>query len=132
MRSAPGRIVEIACWAHCRRKNFDAWEATQSPIAKEALDRIAALYAIEAEARFKPAAERLVLRTATRALIGDFIAWADTVLRKLSAKSALAEAFRYTTRRGAALTRLLDHGELEIDNNHAENSLRGIAARAAA
>ena len=127
MRSAPGRIVEVACWAHCRRKYFDVWEATQSSIAKEALDRIAALYAIEAAARFKPVADRLARRAAAKPLVDDFFAWADTVLRKLSAKSALAEAFRYTTGRGAALTRFLDHGELEIDNNRAENCLRGIA-----
>jgi len=36
-------ITEVACWAHCRRKFFDVWEATKSPVAKEALDRIAAI-----------------------------------------------------------------------------------------
>jgi transposase len=39
-RSKPGPIIEVACWAHCRRKFFDVWEATKSPLAKEALDRI--------------------------------------------------------------------------------------------
>ena len=46
-RTKPGPITEVACWAHCRRKFFDVWEATKSPVAKEALDRIAAVYAIE-------------------------------------------------------------------------------------
>jgi Transposase IS66 family len=41
-----GRIHEIACWAHARRKFFDLFEATQSPIAKEALDRIGVIYGI--------------------------------------------------------------------------------------
>ena len=59
----PGPIVEVGCWAHCRRKYFDVWEATRSAVAKEALDRIAALYAIEAEARGKPADERVAIRT---------------------------------------------------------------------
>ena len=53
-----GRIQEAACWAHARRKFFDLYEATQSPIAKEALDRIGALYAIESEIRGKPPARR--------------------------------------------------------------------------
>src|SRR5712691_10674871 len=43
-RTAPGPIREVACWAHCRRKFFDVWEATKSPVAKAALDRIAAFY----------------------------------------------------------------------------------------
>jgi transposase len=59
VRTDPGPITEVACWAHCRRKFFDVWEATKSPVAKEALDRIAAAYAIEAKAQFAPAAERL-------------------------------------------------------------------------
>jgi hypothetical protein len=57
-RSKPGPITEVACWAHCRRKIFDVWEATKSPIAKEGLDRIAQAYAIEEKAKFAPAAER--------------------------------------------------------------------------
>ena len=39
---ANASITEVACWAHCRRKFFDVWQATKSPVAKEALDRIAA------------------------------------------------------------------------------------------
>jgi transposase len=46
-----GRIQEIACWAHVRRKFYDLQEAHASPIASEALERIAALYAIEKEIR---------------------------------------------------------------------------------
>jgi hypothetical protein len=44
---AGGRIVEAGCWAHVRRKFFDIHAATGSPIAKEALDRIGQLYAVE-------------------------------------------------------------------------------------
>ena len=47
-----------ACWAHARRKFYDLYEAHKSPIAKEALDRIAALYAIEKEIRGRPPDER--------------------------------------------------------------------------
>ena len=51
-------MTEAACWAHVRRKFFDVHAANASPIAKEALDRIAALYAIEAHIRGKPPDER--------------------------------------------------------------------------
>jgi transposase len=126
-RIKPGPIIEVGCWAHCRRKFFDVWEATKSPVAREALDRIAAFYAIEAHAQFAPAAERVAHRAETSPLLDAFFAWADATVTKLSAKSALAEAFRYTIKRRAALSRFVSDGRLEADNNIAENALRAIA-----
>jgi transposase len=126
-RPGRGSIMEVACWAHCRRKFFDAWEATKSSVAKEALDRIGALYGIEEKARFAPPAERLTHRTGTGPLLEAFFDWADGAVAKLSAKSALAEAFRYTIKRREALTRFVTDARLEIDNNIAENALRAIA-----
>ena len=52
------RIVEAGCWAHVRRKFFDVHTATGSPIAKEALDRIGQLYAIEKIINGLPAERR--------------------------------------------------------------------------
>jgi transposase len=126
-RRGTDAITEVACWAHCRRKFFEVWEGTKSPVAKEALDRIAAFYMIEAKAQFAPAAERLMHRAETKPLLAVFFDWADQVLAKLSAKSALAEAFRYTGKRRVALSRFLADARLEIDNNIAENAMRGIA-----
>jgi transposase len=126
-RTKPGPIIEVACWAHCRRKIFDVWDATQSPVAREALDRIGAIYDIEARARFAPTAERVAHRTETAPRLEAFFAWAEATLTKLSAKSALAEAFRYTIKRRVALSRFLTDGRLEVDNNAAENAMRCIA-----
>jgi transposase len=126
-RSKPGPIIEVACWAHCRRKFFDVWEATKSPLAKEALDRIAAVYAIEDKARFAPAAERVEHRKETGPLLAAFFAWANATVVKLSGKLELAKAFRYTITRREALTRFVSDGRLEADNNVAENAMRGIA-----
>jgi len=126
-RSKPGPITEVACWAHCRRKIFDVWDATKSPVAKEALDRIAAVYVIEDKARFAPAGERVEHRKETAPLLDAFFAWAKATEAKLSAKSALAEAFRYTIKRREALTRFVTDGRLEADNNIAENAMRKIA-----
>jgi transposase len=126
-RTEPGPITEVACWAHCRRKFFDVWEATKSPVAKQALDRIATMYIVEAKAQFAPATERLAHRAETAPLLDAFFAWADKTVVKLSAKSAPAEAFRYTTKRREALTRFVADARLEADNNIAENAMRGIA-----
>jgi hypothetical protein len=126
-RTKPGPIIEVACWAHCRRKFFDVWEATKSPVAKEALDRIAAIYAIEDKARFAPAAERVEHRRQTVPLLDSFFVWAKTTVAKLSGKLELAKAFRYTIDRREALTRFATDGRLEADNNVAENAMRGIA-----
>jgi transposase len=125
--AANARITEVACWAHCRRKFFDVWDDKKSPVAKEAIDRIAAFYAIEAKARFAPPAERLMHRADTAPLLTSFFDWANKVVTRLSAKSELAEAFRYTIKRRQALSRFLTDARLEIDNNIAENAMRGIA-----
>jgi transposase len=126
-RTKPGPIVEVACWAHCRRKIFDVWQATKSSVAKEALDQIAAFYEIEAKARFIAPDERVRQRAQTVPLIDGFFDWATRTLAKLSAKSPLADAFRYALSRREALSRFLTDGRLEADNNIAENAIRGIA-----
>ena len=125
--AATAAITEVACWSHCRRKIFDVWETTKSSVAKAALDQIAELYVIEDKARFAPPAERLAHRAAAIPLLDAFFAWAQAAERKLSARSALAEALRYTIKRRNALTRFATDARLEPDNNIAENAMRGIA-----
>ena len=121
------RTSPDASWAHCRRGFFDEWEHRKSAVAKEALDRIAAIYAIEAKAAFAPATERMAHRMATAPLLDAFFAWAEATVTRLSAKSALAAAFRYAINRREALTRFVTDGRLEADNNIAENAMRAIA-----
>lgn len=123
-----GTVTEAACWAHVRRKFFDVHAATQSPVAKEALDRIAALYAIEANIRGKPPDERRRHRWDGAApLVAELKAWLQSTLQRLSGKSELAMAMRYALSRWEALCRFLHDGRVEIDNNVAERSIRGIA-----
>jgi hypothetical protein len=91
------------------------------------IERIAAFYAIEAKARFAPPDERLTHRADATPLLASFFDWAGQIVTKLSAKSELAEAFRYTLARQEALSRFLTDAQLEIDNNIAENAMRAIA-----
>ncbi len=123
-----GRIRELACWAHVRRKFFDLYEATQSPIAQEALDRIGALYGIEGEIRGRPPDERATIRHARAGpLLSDLHAWLIRTARQLPKKSDAAGAIRYALTRWEALCRYRDDGRADIDNNSAERALRTIA-----
>jgi transposase len=124
----PGGITEVACWVHVRRKFHDLYEAHQSPIAKEALDRIAALYRIEREIRGRPPDERKKVRNErVRPLLDDLKQWFKTTLTKLSKKSDVTVAIHYALGRWTPLVRYCDDGALEIDNNAAERALRAVA-----
>jgi transposase len=123
-----GRIQEIACWAHVRRKFYDLQEAHASPIASEALERIAALYAIEKEIRGRPPDERQQVRMLrSRPLLQPLRDWFEVSLTKLSRKSDTTAAIRYALGLWPALTRYCADGRLEIDNNAAERALRVVA-----
>jgi transposase len=130
-RAGPGRgqrILHVACWAHCRRKLFDVFEATKSPIAEEGLRRIQALYLIEAKINGKTADARLAERQARSVtLLADLKSWYERHRRRLSAKSKLGKALQYALSRWDALTRYTSDGRLNIDNNLSERLLRGIA-----
>jgi hypothetical protein len=123
-----GPIIEVACWAHARRKIFDVHESTKSPIAAEALAKIGDLYRIEATIRGRCAkARRDVRQSEARPLLAALKARFEAQLAKLPPKGGLAQAIRYSLSNWAALTRYVDDGRLEIDNNRAENTLRGVA-----
>lgn len=123
-----GRIREAACWAHVRRKFYDLQVAHKSPVAQEALERIAALYAIESEIRGRPPSERREVRQArARPLLDSLRVWLESCLPKLSQKSDTTAAVKYALSLWPALVRYLDDGRLEIDNNAAERALRVVA-----
>ena len=111
-----------------RRKFYDLQEAHQSPVAIEALKRIAGLYAIESEIRGRSPGERREIRNArSRPQLESLKQWFEETLGKLSRKSDTALAVRYALGRWEALMRYCDDGRLEIDNNAAERALRVVA-----
>ena len=123
-----GKISEVACLAHVRRKFFDLHKASGSLIAKEAIERIAALYGIEKQIRKKPPDIKQQIRhKQARPLFEELQAWLTLQLNKIPAKSALAGAIRYGITRLKRLEVYLSDGRLSIDNNAAERSVRGIA-----
>jgi transposase len=123
-----GRIQEAACWAHVRRKFYELMEAHKSPIATEAVERIAALYAIESEIRGRAPDERRQVRQArSRPLLDAMHDWLEASLAKLSKKSDTSAAIRYALALWEALVRFCDDGRIEIDNNAVERALRCVA-----
>jgi transposase len=121
-------VLEAACFAHARRKFYDIYEATDSPIAQEAIERIAILYQIEEQIRGKSPDERRNVRQARAGpLLDDLHRWLIETGSTLSKKSELAGAIRYALSRWTALTRYRDDGRIEIDNNAAERALRSVA-----
>lgn len=122
-----GTIIEAACWAHARRKFYDLYAAARAPIATEALQRIAALYAVERDIRGSLPAQRARVRQERAGPLLDALhAWFAATLPMVSAQSDLAGAIKYALVRWTALTRYRDDGRIEIDNNSAERSIRPV------
>ena len=123
-----GAIREVACMAHVRRKFVDIHRAQGSPIAEEAIGRIAQLYAVEKETRGSPPDRRAELRKAHAApVFNDLEQWLAMQLTTISGKSPLAAAIRYALARMERLRPYLENGILELDDNAAERGMRAIA-----
>src|SRR6266705_3566108 len=123
-----GDVALAFCWSHVRRQFYEIQVKTPAPIATEALVRIAALYAIEADIRGLAADERRQARQRrTKPRVDDLRLWLEAQLAAVSGKSTIAGAIRYALSRWEGLTRFLDDGRIEIDSNVVERSIRPIA-----
>jgi transposase len=116
------------CWAHTRRKFYDIHVATKSPLAAEALRRIASLYEIEAAIRGQTAEHRqLVREQRSRPLVEAIHGWLRQHLERVSGRSALAKAIRYALNHWNGLIQFLHDGRLELDTNIVERAMRPVA-----
>ena len=126
--TAKGEITLAACWAHARRKFYELHEATGSPIAAEALRRIAELYAVEQRIRGRSADERRRIRDVeSRPLVEAMKPWLERELGRIPGRGGLAEATRYALSRWPALCRFLGDGRIELDTNTVERAIRPVA-----
>jgi transposase len=111
-----------------RRRFYDRAVGEASPIATEALQRIALLYAIEKDIRGRSSDDRRAARQGqSLPVLVELEPWLRAKLALISQKSKLAEAIRYALSRWEGLTRFLDDGRIEIDSNTVERSIRPIA-----
>jgi len=120
--------VQLAfCWAHMRRNFYELATPGPAPIASEALKHIAEFYAIEKDIRGRSAEERRLIRQQkARPLASAFEQWLRAKLALISQKGKLAEAIRYALSRWEGLTRFINDGRIELDNNAVERSIRPI------
>lgn len=124
--------TEVGCWAHARRKFTDAQMADVNR-AVWAASRIGLLYSVEQEAKLLSAEQRYALRQEkTIPVLDSFFAWCKEQLAGVPSspvlpKSPMGLAIGYALRNEAALRRYCEDGRLAIDNNAAENALRGVA-----
>ena len=120
-------VVAALCWAHARRKLFEAHELNGSAIAGQAVTLIAKLYEIEREAReLEPEARWRLRQQRSRPVADALHAWLTEQRQKLAKTDATAKAIDYSLSNWRALTRYLDDGNVPIDNNAAENAVRPL------
>jgi transposase len=137
-----GNVIEVACWAHARRKFFDAKE-TDGRRATQMLAMVAELYAVEDAAREKiqlllkqnpktPRTELEQIRFALRQerskpVLTKIKIWLDAESQLVLPRSPMAQAINYTLNQWDALNRYTEQGYLNIDNNAAERALKRVA-----
>jgi transposase len=121
-----GRVLEIGCWAHARRRFVEAFMTDTSAALMIAL--IQQLYQVEHDAADLDPEGRWALRQEqSLVLLAKIDAERQALARIVLPKSPVGEAVRYLTNQWAALQRYADDGRLAIDNNRAENQLRLVA-----
>jgi transposase len=120
-------VTLVFCWAHVRRGFYDLAKAGAAPIATEALERIAALYRIEAEVRGQAPAQRAAARRErSRPLVLELRTWFEQQLAKLPGRGPTAGAIRYALNHWDGLVRFLDDGRIEPDTNTVERAIRPV------
>ena len=120
---------EVGCWAHARRRSWEAATVAKDPAAREALLRMRKLFELEEQWADLPPKRRGELRQlVARPLLDEFFAWAKGQYERLkNVRGLAASAFGYVVRQEEALRRYLEDGRLRMTNNHSERAVRPIA-----
>jgi transposase len=127
----PGNVTEVACWAHARRKFYDA-RSSDEAIAAAALAYIRLLYDVEDQVKEMKPDERVMLRQQLAVpRLEEFKSWLESQQASRGGpvlpKSPTGQAITYALNQWDALTVYTSDGNLAIDNNASENALRRIA-----
>ena len=126
---ASGRVIEVGCLAHARRRFFEVAKTQKTPgLAAQAVAWIGKLYEIETRVKDEPPDKKLLVRQAESVpLLSDFKRWLDGHFGSLLPQGPLGQAFGYAIRQWRALTRYTESGILVPDNNLLERQMRPIA-----
>jgi transposase len=123
---AGNAITRAGCWAHLRRRFIDA-EKVAPEIAREAIEMVRLLYAVEKQAHDVSAAERLLLRQEQSAPVlaqihEKLLVWKEQLLPK----HPMAEAVQYALSQWQELNVFCSHGAVSIDNNASEREMKRV------
>ena len=125
-------IVELACWAHVRRKFFELHVAAKSSLAQEMVYHIGQLYSIERQCRegnLDVQAITQLRRERALPRLEAMHGWLQSKREQVTDGTATAKAMDYTLRRWSALVRYAEDGRLPIDNNPIENLIRPVGRK---
>lgn len=126
-------IIQVGCMAHARRKFDETLKAAPKNIdisnskAKEALDIIGELYKLEKEYKTKkltPEEIYIQRQEKTKPILEEYKKWLDKEIKRTLPKSKLGQALKYSINQWPKLTRFIDDGKLDIDNNLAERAIK--------
>lgn len=125
----PDKAIEVACWAHARRK-FNEAKVSDKSRSKMAMAFIRKLYEVEWEAdenKLDAAGRKALRDEKSQPILKAFKEWLDVQAMVTLPKSPFGEALTYVFNQWEALNRYLEDGDLDIDNNAAERALRCVA-----
>lgn len=124
-------LVHVVCWSHARRKFFEAVQLNREDrVATNLVERVDELFAVDAEAReagMDFAARHVLRTTRSRPLLDLIRTEIESARGGVLPSSALGKAINYTLSLWRKLSLFLEHPEVELSNNVAENSMRPIA-----
>lgn len=119
-----GQVVEVGCWAHCRRYFFKAL-SSEPERAREALAFLGALFQIERALAVEPAKKRQAIRQEqSRPIVDRFFAWCDAQVDQVLDDTPISKGVAYARNQRQALERFLEDGRLPLHNNGSELQLR--------
>jgi hypothetical protein len=118
------QVVEVGCWAHCRRHFFEALPSDRE-LALVAIGFIRELFELDKGTAELPPGRRTEERRAqAEPVLARFREWLDAQSTLVLPKSPIASAIGYALNQWTALTRFLEDGRLKLDNNRSERELR--------
>lgn len=124
----PAGCTEVGCWSHARRPIWETAVTTKDPIAREALARIARIFALDRTWKGKPPEHIKAMRELhLRPHVDAYFAFAEAEYEKVKhQRGMLRSALGYSVRQRGALTRFFDDGRLKLTNNDSERELRRV------
>ena len=127
--SNSGNVTSLGCWAHVRRKFYEALTTNSSSIACEMMDKIGKLYGLEREFKTKGLSIQAIKQRRelhSQPILEEIKQWLEKYQPLTVPQSGLGKAISYASNNWQTLTRYTEDGRLEIDNNRSERCIKPV------